>query len=149
MNVGAEWIVDAFGCSSASLSDLPTLQSVCERIITELDLHVVGKPLWQQFPAPGGITGLFLLTESHLACHTYPESGMATFNLYCCKVRPDWRWQERLSEMLDAKRVTVRFVERGAVEEEEGKERRGEREKGRKGEGEMEKVTASKIQFHP
>lgn len=126
MNVGAEWIVDALGCSSASLCDLPTLQSVCERIIAELDLHVVGNPLWQQFSDPGGITGLFLLTESHLACHTYPESGIATFNLYCCKARPDWPWQERLSEMLGAKRITLRFVERGTVEE----ERKGEWEKG-------------------
>ena len=117
MNVGAEWIVDALGCSCESLRDLPTLQGVCEQIISELNLKVVGEALWHQFPPPGGITGLFLLTESHLACHTYPESGIATFNLYCCNARPEWPWQERLSEMLDAKRVTLRVVERGAIEE--------------------------------
>lgn len=117
MNVGAEWIVEALGCSPKSLRDLPTLQGVCKQIISELSLKVVGEPMWHQFPEPGGITGLFLLTESHLACHTYPESGIATFNLYCCNARPRWQWQERLSEMLDAKRITVRVVERGAIEE--------------------------------
>ncbi len=117
MNVGAEWIVDARGCSSESLRDLPTLQGVCELIISELNLHVVGEAKWHQFSKPGGITGLFLLTESHLACHTYPESGIATFNLYCCNVRPEWQWQERLSDLLGATTVTVRVVKRGAFAE--------------------------------
>ena len=46
--------------------------------------------------AQGGITGLLLLTESHLACHTFPERGFAAFNLYCCRPREDWPWPERL-----------------------------------------------------
>jgi S-adenosylmethionine decarboxylase len=126
MNVGAEWIVDAWGCSCESLRDVSTLRKVCEQIISDLNLHIVGEALWHQFPEPGGITGLFLLTESHLACHTYPESGTATFNLYCCKARPEWPWQERLSERLGAASVQVRLVKRGEVEEEKEKGRRGE-----------------------
>lgn len=114
MNGGAEWMVDAEGCSPERLRDLQTLRAVCEQIISELDLRVVGEAQWHQFPSPGGVTGLFLLTESHLACHTYPESAIATFNLYCCNTRPQWQWQERLAQMLGARRVTVRFAERGA-----------------------------------
>ena len=78
----------------------------------ELNLQVVGEMLWQQFPEPGGVTGLALLSESHLACHTYPEYGVATFNLYCCRARPEWPWAERLSEMLGARAVKVQAVER-------------------------------------
>ena len=59
------------------------------------------------------MTGLFLLTESHLACHTYPETGIATFNLYCCRTRPRWPWQEKLRTLLGAARVTVRSTPRG------------------------------------
>jgi S-adenosylmethionine decarboxylase len=129
MNVGAEWMIDAWGCSAERLADLQTLKDVCEQIINDLDLRVVGQPMWHQFPSPGGVTGLFLLTESHLACHTYPETGIATFNLYCCNVRPEWHWQERLSEMLSAANVVVRFAERGSVAEEGEMERKGEREK--------------------
>lgn len=118
MNGGAEWMVDAVGCSPERLRDARTLREVCERIIADLDLRVVGEAQWHQFPTPGGVTGLFLLTESHLACHTYPESGVATFNLYCCNTRPAWQWQERLREALGAERVTVRFARRGALAEE-------------------------------
>ena len=113
MNVGTEWLVDAEGCSADALRDIETLRGVCDTVIRDLALQVVGEPHWHQFPHPGGVTGLYLLTESHLACHTYPETGTATFNLYCCKARPEWQWEDRLTESLGATRVTVRHASRG------------------------------------
>lgn len=112
---GCEWIVDASGCSSERLQSLEGVRGVCERIVRELELQVVGQPLWRQFPEPGGVTGLYLLSESHLACHTWPELGLATFNLFSCRRRGDWPWQERLREMLGAESVSVRIAERGLV----------------------------------
>jgi S-adenosylmethionine decarboxylase len=123
MNVGAEWMIDACGCSPEPLCDLQTLKAVCEQIITDLDLRVVGQPMWHQFGPPGGVTGLYLLTESHLACHTYPETGIATFNLYCCNARPEWQWQERLREMLGAAQVFVQCIRRGTAKEGQKRER--------------------------
>jgi len=69
-----------------------------------------------QVAGEGGVTGLVMLTESHLACHTYPEFGVATFNLYCCRERPAWAWEERLREMLGAREVQVRSVRRSTEE---------------------------------
>jgi S-adenosylmethionine decarboxylase len=114
MNVGAEWLIDVEGCSEETLRDLQVIKRVCEQVISELDLHVIGQAMWHQFPWPGGVTGLFLLTESHLACHTYPEYGVATFNLYCCRRAAGWDWQERLRDLLGASRIRVRFATRGA-----------------------------------
>jgi S-adenosylmethionine decarboxylase len=113
--VGIEWLIDAAGCWPEALRDLALLRRLCDRIIGELDLHTVGEAAWHQFPGPAGVTGLFLLTESHLACHTYPEVGLATFNLYCCRSRPVWPWEARLRELLGARRVTVRSAARGTV----------------------------------
>ncbi|HKP85087.1 MAG TPA: S-adenosylmethionine decarboxylase [Blastocatellia bacterium] len=114
MSVGTEWLVDAEGCSAELLRDVETIRRVCDQIISDLDLRVVGEGRWHEFPHPGGVTGLFLLTESHLACHTYPELGVATFNLYCCKHRPDWLWEKQLTAALCASVVTVRVAQRGA-----------------------------------
>ncbi|HSE26362.1 MAG TPA: S-adenosylmethionine decarboxylase, partial [Pyrinomonadaceae bacterium] len=75
-------------------------------------LHVIGEIAWHQFTSTGGISGLALLSESHLSCHTYPEFGAATFNLYCCRERASWSWEASLKEMLGAKQVTVRVLER-------------------------------------
>jgi S-adenosylmethionine decarboxylase len=113
MDVGIEWLIDAEGCSDDLLRDIEAIGRVCEQVVADLDLRVVGTPLWHRFPPPGGVTGLFLLTESHLACHTYPEAGVATFNLYCCRPRPEWPWEERLIKLLGARAVNVRAVERG------------------------------------
>ena len=112
---GREWIVDASGCLPDRLRSMETLRTVCERAVRELELQVVGQPLWRQFPDPGGVTGLYLLSESHLACHTWPESGLATFNLFSCRRRGDWPWAERLREMLGADAVSVRIAERGVA----------------------------------
>lgn len=113
MNVGTEWLVDAEGCSAELLRDVETVRNLCEEVVADLGLRVVGEPMWHQFPHPGGVTGLYLLTESHLACHTFPETGLATFNLYCCRPRPPFAWEERLRALLGANRVTVRTAARG------------------------------------
>ncbi len=114
LTVGTEWLIEAAGCDAEALRDVGRLRRVFERAVSELDLRVVGEPLWHKFPGEGGATGLAVLSESHLACHTYPEFGVATFNLYCCRERPAWAWEERLREMLGARAVCVRHLSREA-----------------------------------
>ena len=122
LQVGTEWLVDAAGCDPRQLSDLRRLKQICSVLVDDLRLRVIGEALWHQFPSlagaaePGGVTGLYLLAESHLACHTFPEEGRASFNLYCCRRRPAWDWEEFLARWLGATRVVVRSVPRGAVE---------------------------------
>jgi S-adenosylmethionine decarboxylase len=74
--------------------------------------------VWHQFSLPAGVSGLALLSESHLTCHTYPEFRAATFNLYCCRNRDSWPWETMLQEMLGATRVTVRVLDRSIGEDE-------------------------------
>ena len=115
MEIGTEWLVDAAGCRPDALVDPALLRDLFDRVIRDLDLHPVGASQWHVFPPPGGVTGFVVLSESHLACHTYPEHGVLTLNLYCCRPRPEWPWRERLQEMLGATTVTVRAVERTAA----------------------------------
>jgi S-adenosylmethionine decarboxylase len=73
----------------------------------------LGAGFWHQFEGEKGVTGLIALTESHLACHTYPEYKTATFNLYCCRTRPTWNWEANLKEMLGANEIKITKIERG------------------------------------
>jgi S-adenosylmethionine decarboxylase len=119
---GTEWLVDAAGCDPRQLSNLQNLQQMCAELVEALRLRVIGEPHWHQFPAlpdsaePGGVTGLYLLAESHLACHTFPEHRRATFNLYCCRKRSEWNWEKFLKEHLGASEVVARSVPRGIKE---------------------------------
>ena len=110
---GTEWVVDAHGCDPERLRSPEALKAVFERVVREVGLSAAGDPVWRVFPGQGGITGLQLLTESHLACHTFPETGFAAFNLYCCRPRGEWPWAARLREELGATDVKVTTLQRG------------------------------------
>ena len=117
VGTGTEWVVDASGCKVESLRDLVLIQQICQQVVTDIGVKVVGEPQCHRFDGPGGVTTLYLLSESHLACHTYPEYGLATFNLYCCRERAAWDWQGMLSKTLDAKVVHVRHLSRGVSQD--------------------------------
>jgi len=46
-------------------------------------LHLVGEPRMQQFPVMG-VSGILLLSESHISVHTWPEHGYAAIDLFTC-----------------------------------------------------------------
>jgi S-adenosylmethionine decarboxylase len=110
--IGIEWIVEAHGCSPDALRDLSTMRRLFATMVEELELNPVGEPLWHQFAHPFGITGLCLLAESHITCHTFPEFGSLCLNLFCCRERPVWDFEKQLKAVLQAKKVDVRRIER-------------------------------------
>ncbi len=114
--IGCEWVIDAHGCNPALLSRLESLHQLFAMLVDGMDLHPVHPALWHQFPpsasTPGGITGLLLLSESHLACHTFPEFSSICLNVFCCRPRPEYDFNAALKAVLNAEKVTVRKLER-------------------------------------
>ncbi|MEY2687192.1 MAG: hypothetical protein RL375_1390, partial [Pseudomonadota bacterium] len=62
--------------------------ALCVGAVQAAGLTAVGE-LFHVFPAPGGVTGMVLLAESHLAVHTWPERGVVTLDVYVCNVSVD------------------------------------------------------------
>jgi len=109
---GREWIVEAFGCDRRALTNQVRLEALFQSLIRALDLHPLDKSNWHQFPGTGGITGVTLLTESHVACHTFPEYGSLCLNVFCCRPRPGMDFEALLKQEFGATQVSVREVER-------------------------------------
>jgi S-adenosylmethionine decarboxylase len=109
---GVEWFVDARGCDPARLTSPATLAALFDEIIADLDLHVVATPVWHKFPGHGGVTGIALLAESHLAVHSFPEHRSLCLNLFCCRPRAEWDFAGRLAAHVGAAEVDVRRVDR-------------------------------------
>ena len=91
---GLHLTADLSGCADlALLVDRSALAAHCRRITESAGLTVVGEH-WHQFPCssdgqPGGLTGMLLLAESHVALHTWPELASVTLDVYVCNYGSD------------------------------------------------------------
>jgi len=87
---GLHLTADLHGCAAASalLSDAERLRALALRAVGAAGLAPVGE-LFHRFGAPGGVTGMVLLAESHLALHTWPELAAVTLDVYVCNFGAD------------------------------------------------------------
>ena len=70
------------------MREAAVLRTLCVDAVHESGLQPVGE-LFHRFPPPGGVTGVVLLAESHLAVHTWPELGAVTLDVYVCNFGGD------------------------------------------------------------
>lgn len=65
---------------------------------------------------PQGITILYMLSESHLSIHTFPEKNYAALDLYTCREYPDDNVyldiQEYLKKMFESEGDQFKIIER-------------------------------------
>ena len=75
--LGTLQIVEVRSVEIEVLANGARLRSLGDSIVASLGLAVLGEPQWHAFPpredSVGGHTGLWLLAESHLALHSFPE----------------------------------------------------------------------------
>jgi S-adenosylmethionine decarboxylase proenzyme len=103
---GTHLTADLSGCRPAHpwMSDHAALRQACMSAVAAAGLTAVGER-FHSFPpplagGPGGVTGVLLLAESHLAVHTWPEHGVVTLDVFVCNLRGDN--QARARHLLDA-----------------------------------------------
>jgi len=63
------------------------LKSLIENSLKKNNFTIL-KSIYHNF-SPQGFTALILLSESHLAVHTYPEYNSISFNMYSCRGKND------------------------------------------------------------
>ena len=110
--IGIEWLIEAFGCAESRLLDRTQLSALFDTIVRRMALRPVGDPVWHVFERSGGATGIWLLQESHLTIHTFPEYRSACVNVFCCTPRQGLDWPATLQTSLGATDVRVREFER-------------------------------------
>ena len=92
---GLHLTADLRGCAAgaAPMTDPQALRTLCLAAVAAAGLGAVAEVFHRFAPAPGGqaggITGVVLLAESHLAVHTWPELGAVTLDAYVCNFDAD------------------------------------------------------------
>lgn len=114
-----ELLIDAHGCDAAALTSVDRLQRLCSALIEVMGVKVLGAPMLHVFPSTehgaGGVTALYLLSESHLALHTWPERQALLVSVCCCRPLPaDPVVLPLLRSLAGAERASARRLVRGA-----------------------------------
>ena len=118
---GLHLTADLHRCASPQLAmtEPAALRDVCLAAVGAAGLSPVGE-LFHRFPPPGGITGVVLLAESHVAVHTWPEMNAVTLDVYVCNFGGDnsARAETLLAALIDAfapRRTERHALRRGAA----------------------------------
>lgn len=87
---GLHLTADLRGCppQAALFTDPAVLRRICLHEVQRCGLNPVGE-LFHRFAGGGGVTGVVLLAESHLAVHTWPELAAVTLDVYVCNFGAD------------------------------------------------------------
>ena len=112
---GLHLTADLRGCRAQLpiMGNADALRRLCLASVSTAGLRPVGE-LFQAFPQPGGVTGMVLLAESHLAVHTWPEHGYAAVDIFTCNLDADIdAGIEAISKHLLPARTQVMEVRRG------------------------------------
>lgn len=110
-HLGRHVIIELWGCSDTindtELVKSAMLDAVRAANATLLSIHV------HTF-SPQGVTGVAVLSESHLSIHTWPEHGYVAADVFTCGESTKPRAAaEVLAERFEAKQTFVEELERG------------------------------------
>src|SRR5665648_209698 len=107
---GTHLLVDLFG--ARRLDDLEHIQSTLKRCVevagaTLLHIHL------HHFTPNGGVSGVAVLSESHISIHSWPEYGYAALDVFMCGDTDPRATIDVLKEAFSPGRVVVKEHLRG------------------------------------
>ena len=112
---GRHVTMDMRGIPFKRLNDLELLKLSMLEAAARCGATVVGE-CFVQF-TPQGVTGVLVLSESHLSIHTYPEEGFAAVDCYTCGTTVDPQVAcEYLKDVLGGTVAGYRALQRGTGE---------------------------------
>lgn len=112
--LGRHILAELYGCDAAILNDI----SQIERFMVDAALAAgaeVREVVFHKF-SPQGVSGVVVISESHLAIHTWPELSFAAADVFTCGDRVDpWKACRCLAEKLRTTRLDATEVQRGDI----------------------------------
>lgn len=109
---GQHLIIDAFECNSTYLNDMDYLKKLCKEAALNTNMEVLYTYFYQF--EPQGVTGMLVLSTSHISIHTWPEEGYVSLDFYTCGDHNINSQVELLLKGLASKNALVYSFSRGA-----------------------------------
>lgn len=110
--LGRHVLAEFYGCPPDILVNLELLK----QYMVEAAQHAgaeVRETVFHPF-SPQGISGVVVISESHLAIHTWPEFGYAAVDIFTCGQTIDpWVSCNYLKQAFSAQNISAREIKRG------------------------------------
>lgn len=85
--MGRHVISELWGCDFKKLNDMDAIEKIFVNAALEAGAEV-REVAFHKF-APQGVSGVVIISESHLTIHSFPEHGYASIDVYTCGDRID------------------------------------------------------------
>lgn len=125
--LGRHILFEAFGCDSQVLNSVEEV----ERAMVEAALAAgaeIREVAFHKF-SPQGVSGVVIISESHLAIHTWPEYGYAAIDVFTCGEKVDpWDACDYLTKAFRPQHSTAMEIKRGVFAGNPPGRQNGERE---------------------
>ncbi|MEM2385520.1 MAG: adenosylmethionine decarboxylase [Candidatus Bathyarchaeia archaeon] len=109
--MGIHIIAEFRGVDPRKLSRVEDLRPILDRVVASSGLHVISSS-FHQFE-PHGVSAIYLLSESHLSVHTWPEHCYMALDIFTCgDDGPALKAFELLVEEFRPKSVEKRVIRR-------------------------------------
>lgn len=110
--LGRHMLVEFYNCDAAALDDVAGIETHMNNAALACGATIV-QSTFHRFE-PWGVSGVVVISESHLAIHTWPEYGYASVDLYTCGEDIDpLAAYEHLRLMLGAQEAEIQTLQRG------------------------------------
>lgn len=112
-DIGRHLLADLYGITGDRLRNRSNLLSILREALLREGFHILRQ---SSFTFPGdhaGVTGVFLLGESHAAFHTYPEFGYMSLDIFSCGRADPVPVVHRVCDALGAAEMDLSTHERG------------------------------------
>ncbi len=114
MLIGRHAIADISGCCPKLLRNEDRLNEAFIEALEEIGATILHYSSYK-FPGEGGVTGLFLLAESHASYHSYPEYGYLAADFFTCGQCDPERALAILNRHLSSTSSAKYFLERRLI----------------------------------
>lgn len=113
--IGHHYIVEASGCNPEVISKVEEVEQIMVRAAEAARVQV-WSIAFHRF-SPTGVSGVVVISESHLSVHTWPEFGYVALDIYTCgqSAKPEAAVEVAL-RAFQAKSVHITEVTRGIEE---------------------------------
>ncbi len=114
-SLGRHVLAEIYECSFDILNDREKVETIMVNAALESGAEV-REVVFHKF-SPQGVSGVVVISESHLAIHTWPELGYAAVDVFTCgdRVNP-WDACNYVTEKFQAGHMTATEMKRGMVE---------------------------------